>query len=59
MGRHIQHADLSLPEWRKKAELHVEALNHALAISLPKRSGFIFAGEITRVRITAMSLSPT
>ncbi len=30
MGRHIQHADLSLPEWRKKAELHVEALNHAL-----------------------------
>src|SRR5438105_2719481 len=31
MGRHIQHADLSLPEWRKKAELHVEALNHALA----------------------------
>ncbi len=31
MGRHIQHADLSLPEWRKKAELHVEALNHAVA----------------------------
>jgi 5-methyltetrahydropteroyltriglutamate--homocysteine methyltransferase len=30
MGRHIQHADLSLPEWRRKAELHVEALNHAL-----------------------------
>ncbi len=30
MGRHIQHADLSLPEWRKKADLHVEALNHAL-----------------------------
>ena len=27
MGRHIQHADLSLPEWRKKAELHVEALD--------------------------------
>ncbi len=26
MGRHIQHADLSLPEWRKKAQLHVEAL---------------------------------
>jgi len=24
MGRHIQHAELSLPEWRKKAELHVE-----------------------------------
>ena len=31
MGRHIQYAALSLPEWRKKAELHVEALNHALA----------------------------
>jgi len=30
MGRHIQHADLSLPEWRKKAALHVEVLNHAL-----------------------------
>ncbi|HSV20454.1 MAG TPA: cobalamin-independent methionine synthase II family protein [Casimicrobiaceae bacterium] len=30
MGRHIQHADLSLAEWRVKAELHVEALNHAL-----------------------------
>jgi 5-methyltetrahydropteroyltriglutamate--homocysteine methyltransferase len=31
MGRHIQHADLSVPEWRKKAQLHVEALNHAVA----------------------------
>ncbi len=30
MGRHIQHADLSLPEWRKKAQLHVEALDHAV-----------------------------
>ncbi|MEO7762598.1 MAG: cobalamin-independent methionine synthase II family protein [Casimicrobiaceae bacterium] len=30
MGRHIQHADLSLPEWRVKAKLHVEALNHSL-----------------------------
>ncbi|HSC99537.1 MAG TPA: epoxyalkane--coenzyme M transferase, partial [Casimicrobiaceae bacterium] len=30
MGRHIQYANLSLPEFRKKAELHVEALNHAL-----------------------------
>ena len=29
MGRHIQYADLSLPEWRKKAEMHVEALNQA------------------------------
>jgi 5-methyltetrahydropteroyltriglutamate--homocysteine methyltransferase len=37
MGRHIQHADLSLPEWRKKAELHVEALNHAVANIPPER----------------------
>jgi len=29
MGRHIQYAHLSLPEWRKKAEMHVEALNQA------------------------------
>lgn len=29
MGRHIQYADLPLPEWRKKAEMHVEALNQA------------------------------
>ena len=31
MGRHIQYADLSLDEFRKRAELHVEALNHAVA----------------------------
>ena len=31
MGRHIQYADLSLPEFRKRAALHVEALNHAVA----------------------------
>jgi 5-methyltetrahydropteroyltriglutamate--homocysteine methyltransferase len=37
MGRHIQHADLSLAEWRKKAELHVEALNHALRNIEPER----------------------
>jgi 5-methyltetrahydropteroyltriglutamate--homocysteine methyltransferase len=38
MGRHIQHADLSLPEWRKKATLHVEALNHALRNIAPDRA---------------------
>ncbi|HTQ00036.1 MAG TPA: cobalamin-independent methionine synthase II family protein [Casimicrobiaceae bacterium] len=37
MGRHIQHADLSLPEWRKKAQLHVEALDHALRNIPPDR----------------------
>ena len=31
MGRHIQYADLSLSEFRKRAQLHVEALNHAVA----------------------------
>jgi 5-methyltetrahydropteroyltriglutamate--homocysteine methyltransferase len=30
MGRHIQYAGLSLAEFRKRAGLHVEALNHAL-----------------------------
>jgi len=37
MGRHIQYANLSLPELRKKAELHVEALNHALRNIAPDR----------------------
>jgi len=31
MGRHIQYGNLSLPEFRKRAALHVEALNHAVA----------------------------
>jgi 5-methyltetrahydropteroyltriglutamate--homocysteine methyltransferase len=31
MGRHIQYADLSVQEFRKRAQMHVEALNHALA----------------------------
>ena len=31
MGRHIQYADLDLAGFRKRAQLHVEALNHALA----------------------------
>jgi 5-methyltetrahydropteroyltriglutamate--homocysteine methyltransferase len=31
MGRHIQYANLSVPEFRKRAELHIEALNHATA----------------------------
>ena len=30
MGRHIQYAQLSLGEFRKKARLHIEVLNHAL-----------------------------
>jgi 5-methyltetrahydropteroyltriglutamate--homocysteine methyltransferase len=31
MGRHIQHADLSLADFRNAARLHIEALNHALS----------------------------
>ncbi|CAN0317867.1 unnamed protein product, partial [Phaeothamnion confervicola] len=30
MGRHIQYADLSLQEFRKRAAIHIEALDHAL-----------------------------
>jgi 5-methyltetrahydropteroyltriglutamate--homocysteine methyltransferase len=37
MGRHIQHADLSLADWRKKAQLHVEVLDHAVANIPPER----------------------
>jgi 5-methyltetrahydropteroyltriglutamate--homocysteine methyltransferase len=37
MGRHIQYADLSLPEFRKRAEMHVAALNHALADIPPEQ----------------------
>jgi 5-methyltetrahydropteroyltriglutamate--homocysteine methyltransferase len=37
MGRHIQYADLSVEEFRKRARLHVEALNHALAAIPPER----------------------
>jgi len=37
MGRHIQYADLSVAEFRKRARLHVEALNHALGAIPPER----------------------
>jgi 5-methyltetrahydropteroyltriglutamate--homocysteine methyltransferase len=37
MGRHIQYAQLSLDEFRKRAAMHVEALNHALANIAPER----------------------
>ena len=37
MGRHIQYADLSLAEFRKRAHLHVEALNHALKNIQPEQ----------------------
>ena len=37
MGRHIQYAALSLAEFRRKAQLHVEALNHALRNIAPEQ----------------------
>jgi 5-methyltetrahydropteroyltriglutamate--homocysteine methyltransferase len=37
MGRHIQYADLSLAEFRKRAQMHVAALDHALANIPPER----------------------
>jgi 5-methyltetrahydropteroyltriglutamate--homocysteine methyltransferase len=37
MGRHIQYASLALDDFRSKAALHVEALNHALANIPPER----------------------
>jgi 5-methyltetrahydropteroyltriglutamate--homocysteine methyltransferase len=37
MGRHIQYAELSLDAFRKRAGMHVEALNHALANIAPER----------------------
>jgi 5-methyltetrahydropteroyltriglutamate--homocysteine methyltransferase len=38
MSRHIQFKDLSLPEFRKTIEMHIEALNHALANVPPDRA---------------------
>ncbi len=37
MGRHIQYAELSLAEFRKRAAMHVAALNHALEGIPPER----------------------
>jgi 5-methyltetrahydropteroyltriglutamate--homocysteine methyltransferase len=37
MGRHIQYADLNLEEFRKRAGMHIAALNHALAGIAPEQ----------------------
>jgi 5-methyltetrahydropteroyltriglutamate--homocysteine methyltransferase len=37
MGRHIQYANLSVDEFRKRAGLHIAALDHALANIPPER----------------------
>ena len=38
MGRHIQYADLDMQGFRKAAELHIAALNHALARVPPEQA---------------------
>jgi 5-methyltetrahydropteroyltriglutamate--homocysteine methyltransferase len=38
MGRHIQYAALSVEEFRNKARLHIEALNHALVNVPPEQA---------------------
>ena len=38
MGRHIQYADLSVEEFRRRARLHIAALDHALANVPPDRA---------------------
>jgi 5-methyltetrahydropteroyltriglutamate--homocysteine methyltransferase len=38
MGRHIQYAALSVEEFRKKARLHIEVLNHALVNVPPEQA---------------------
>jgi 5-methyltetrahydropteroyltriglutamate--homocysteine methyltransferase len=37
MGRHIQYAALGLAEFRKRAAMHIEALNHAVANIPPEQ----------------------
>jgi 5-methyltetrahydropteroyltriglutamate--homocysteine methyltransferase len=37
MGRHIQYANLTLAEFRKRARLHIEALNHAVSGIAPEQ----------------------
>jgi 5-methyltetrahydropteroyltriglutamate--homocysteine methyltransferase len=37
MGRHIQYANLGLEEFRKRAQMHIEALNHALGNAPPEQ----------------------
>jgi 5-methyltetrahydropteroyltriglutamate--homocysteine methyltransferase len=37
MGRHIQYAALNIAEFRKRAAMHIEALNHAVANIAPEQ----------------------
>ena len=59
MGRHIQYADLDLADFRKRAQLHVEALNHAVRTFRPSSCACISAGATMKARIIATCRSPT
>lgn len=37
MGRHIQYANLDLEQFRRRAQMHIEALNHALGNARPEQ----------------------
>ncbi|MCC7045776.1 MAG: cobalamin-independent methionine synthase II family protein [Alphaproteobacteria bacterium] len=37
MGRHIQYADLDIPEFRKRIDMHIAALNHAVSGIAPEQ----------------------
>ncbi len=37
MGRHIQYANLGLEQFRGRAQMHIEALNHALGSARPEQ----------------------
>ncbi len=55
LGRHMMYRDLSEKEFVKRAELHLEVLDHALRNIRAKRSGCISAGATTRGRTPATS----
>ena len=58
MGRHIQYAGLSLGEFRKRAQMHIEALNHALANIAPERLRLHLCWATTKARTIATCRSP-
>ena len=58
MGRHIQYADLSLAEFRKRARHTSRRSTTRSAISRPISFAFTCAGATTRGRIIATSRSP-
>ncbi len=59
MGRHIQYADLDLQAFRKRIQLHIEALNHATRNIPPSKSACICAGAITTARTITTCRWPT